>query len=378
MQTNYDYIITGTGAAGYSLLLQMCSNAFFKNKRILAIEKSEKQTNDRTWCFWQSEASYLETIVYKKWSSLRVAGSDYEKQIDISPYQYKMIRAIDFYNHAKNELAKFENITWLNAEVAQIEDTDTGVLVVANDITYYAQFVFNSIINKELRKETHHSYLLQHFRGWIVETTDAVFNPDVATFMDFNVDQKFGTAFVYVMPFTKNKALIEYTLFTKNKLTDDQYDYGLANYIAQNFKITNYKIAEIENGVIPMTDMDFSSHKKNVIDIGTAGGATRGSSGYTFTFIQKQTKAIIAALVNKEHPKQQSVVLGSKSKFYDRVMLRVLYKNLVPGNEVFGRMFKRTSLVNILSFLNDDSSLRNDLKIILSQPKWPFIKALFK
>jgi len=49
----YDYIIIGAGAAGLMLADTMGKDAFFAEKSILLLDKDTKETNDRTWCFWE-------------------------------------------------------------------------------------------------------------------------------------------------------------------------------------------------------------------------------------------------------------------------------------------------------------------------------------
>ena len=55
--------------------------------------------------------------------------------------------------------------------------------------------------------------LLQHFKGWVIETNEPSFDPNKATMMDFRVSQQHGTTFAYVLPFSATSALVEYTLF---------------------------------------------------------------------------------------------------------------------------------------------------------------------
>ena len=54
---------------------------------------------------------------------------------------------------------------------------------------------------------------------------------------------------------------------------------------------------EEEFGIIPMTNADFPFFKNGMYYIGTAGGQTKASTGYTFRFIQKQADAIVEQLI---------------------------------------------------------------------------------
>ena len=53
--TQYDYIIAGAGCAGLSLAVHMIHSGKFSDKKILIVDKDDKQKNDRTWCFWEKE-----------------------------------------------------------------------------------------------------------------------------------------------------------------------------------------------------------------------------------------------------------------------------------------------------------------------------------
>ena len=60
----YDYIIAGSGCAGLSLLHKILQTPSLQNKSILVIDKDQKKSNDRTWCFWEKNPGPFESIVY--------------------------------------------------------------------------------------------------------------------------------------------------------------------------------------------------------------------------------------------------------------------------------------------------------------------------
>ena len=99
LQKQYDYIFTGAGCAGLSLLVRMLKSGHFNNKDFLLIDRDQKISNDRTWCFWETGKGFFEEIVYSQWERLQFYGKDFETTLDIAPYKYKMIRGIDFYEY---------------------------------------------------------------------------------------------------------------------------------------------------------------------------------------------------------------------------------------------------------------------------------------
>src|SRR5258705_12832708 len=120
--------------------------------------------------------------------------------------------------------------------------------------------------------------------------------------MNFRSNQQYGTTFVYTMPFSETKALIEYTLFSEKLLEPFQYEAGLKEYITETLRVDSYKITETEFGIIPMTNHKFPAHEGNIINIGSAGGQTKASSGYTFRFIQKHSAEIVERLLLNKPP----------------------------------------------------------------------------
>ena len=134
-----------------------------------------------------------------------------------------------------------------------------------------ADYVFNSIVFEKDKSATSKNIyqLLQHFKGWVIETKEPSFNPDEATFMDFRVGQELGATFVYVLPTTTTSALVEYTFFNDEVLTSEKYDSLLKNYLEKYCKLTSadYTITETEIGVIPMTNHQFRSHQDNLINL---------------------------------------------------------------------------------------------------------------
>ena len=68
----------------------------------------------------------------------------------------------------------------------------------------------------------------------------------------------------------------------------------------------------------------------------------------------------------------------TKYWFYDLIFLDVLANHNEDGASLFSSMFKKANTKTIFKFLDEESSLFEDLKIILSVPPKRFIQAFFK
>lgn len=383
MSSHYDYIITGAGCAGSSLLMRMMVDPFFCEKKILVIDQSSKDSNDRTWCFWENEADLFESIVYHRWENLNFYSADFSTTLQISPYQYKMIRGIDFYQFVRKTAVSQKNIEWRSEKVSSIENQSDRVLVCTENAEYTCGYVFNSIhfteneLPAKIEKKGNH-YLLQHFAGWVIETDTDCFDPGAATFMDFRVGQEAGTTFVYVMPTSPRTALVEYTLFTESLLPGEAYDAALNDYIDRFLSINNYTIQHKEFGVIPMTNQPFSLQNGRIIQIGIAGGQAKGSSGYAYRFIQKRTASIVGSLRSGGAPEMKKSLTDRKFQLYDGVLLQVLQSGKMPGASIFAHIFQKNPAERVLRFLDNESTIWEDLQIMRSVPTQIFLPAALR
>ncbi|HEX4877903.1 MAG TPA: lycopene cyclase family protein [Chitinophagaceae bacterium] len=372
----YDYIIAGAGCAGLSLLMRMIRTGLTEKKRILLIDRDVKQHNDRTWCFWEQGKGFFEPIVYRQWGTINFFSRDFSKAMTITPYRYKMIRGIDFYRFCFEEIDRHPNIERVYGE-ARFRQTEEGFALTINDepIDTTGSVVFNSIYSPAPPGKKSLT-VLQHFKGWVIETSQDAFDPSQATMMDFRVHQRHGTSFAYVLPFSSRSALVEYTLFTPSLLKPEQYNAELRDYIGDFLGITGYDVIEEEFGIIPMTNEKFH-FKKNGWQIGTAGGQTKASSGYTFQFIQKQSDVIVSFLLDGKRL-DNIPSTASRFRFYDNTLLYILYHGKLPGDKIFSRLFQKNKPQQVLRFLDNESSLAEELKIISTLPTWPFLKAALK
>ncbi len=374
----YDYIFLGTGCASLSIIMRMLHSNKFSEKKILLIDRENKTRNDRTWCFWEQDDGFFEDIVYRKWNEVLFKSADDETiALEMNNYQYKMIRGIDFYNDCFSKIDAQKNIDIIYGEISFEETNGLLTIKVDNELLLYNKdtVIFNSLYIP-LKKQKNKFYLLQHFKGWIVESENDFFNSAKATLMDFRLQQTHGTTFVYVLPLSSTKALIEYTLFSENILPAGKYDTELKIYVEEYLGLKKYKIEEEEFGVIPMTNTHFPYYKNGMYFIGTAGGQTKASTGYTFRFIQKQADTIVSELISKGIPSKKKK-LKKRFSFYDSTLLHILSKKMLEGKLIFSALFKRNKAAHIFKFLDNETTLTEEIKLINSLPKRAFIKAGF-
>ncbi len=351
----FDYVIIGGGCAGLSLAYKLEVNNNLKDKTLAIIEPRKQYKRDKTWSFWKVFNHNFEDCVIKSWNNFTINTSEGSRELINERFPYQSIDSGKFYEKINLKLSKNPNVNFFK-NLSEINSENS--------------LIFNSVFEGELDK----SRLWQHFQGIEIEIPKDTFDDGILNLMDFKCDQRNNVHFFYTLPFSKNKALIETTWLSNLKdqsLMD--YDLQLENYIKNNLGIKNYEINFKEKGAIPLFHPSFKNDDKT-INIGSAGGMTRLSTGYTFLNIQEHTEYIVKNI--DKIKKIKTFNLGKKYQLLDKVFLKVLEKHPEKMPKIFFNMFK-TSSNTIIKFLSNKSNIYEDINIISKMPKLVFIKALF-
>ncbi|MFJ5776979.1 lycopene cyclase family protein [Streptomyces sp. NPDC093094] len=377
-----DVAVVGAGAAGLSLAHRLSGHVpGARNPAVVLVDAppGPLRPPPRTWCFWGSGRGRFDAAVRSDWRRLRVrppAGPAAED--DISPLRYKMIRSDDFEFLVARDLAASPHVRRLEATVETVEEIPGGarVRMTAPDggtRVLGARWVFDSRPLGSLPAAR--TTLLQHFHGWFVRTSRPVFDPGTADLMDFRTPQPpDGLSFGYVLPTGSHEALVEYTEFSPRVRTASGYEAAVRHYVDDVLRLGDTEIVTTETGVIPMTDAPMPRRVgASVFRIGAAGGATRPSTGYTFAGLQRQTRAVAAALRQGRTPVPPAAH-PARARAMDAVLLRALASGRVDGPALFSRLFARVPMRRLLLFLDGRTGLAEDLAIGLHTPVGPMLR----
>ena len=351
----FDYVIIGGGCAGLSLAYELEIHEKLKDKTLAIIEPRPEYKKDKTWSFWKVVTHNFDDCVKKNWENFSINISDKTNYLTCKDYPYQSIDSGLFYKKTTNRLKENKNIYFFK-NIAEINTKNS--------------FIFNSVSN--IKKS--HLNLWQHFCGVEIETKKNFFDEEIFNLMDFDCEQRESVHFFYTLPYSKKNALVETTWLSKmNDNSQKDYDQQIKDYIEKHLKIKDYKISYKEEGAIPLFYPSYE-REKNKINIGTAGGMTRLSTGYTFLNIQEHSKFIRENIENISTTKKFEI--SKKYQFLDEIFLRVLNKHPEKMSYIFFNMFK-TSPKTVIKFLSNKSNYLEDMSIILKMPKLTFIKALF-
>ena len=370
-----DILICGAGLAGLSLTYRALKSNKWLNAKIIILDNSVKRQNDKTWSFWKKGEVPFEELIYKTWNKLSVFSNSGEKiNLNSGAYSYNSINSLDFYNYVLAFLETQTNVQFLHEEVLSLDSSEQSCIAETSISTIRSNYIFNSIYEQPALKK-HTQYFLQHFKGVVIKSAEISMNTDEAFLMDFRTGQDHGTTFFYSLPISADKLFVEYTLFSKSLLKQEDYDVAIQQYIENELKLSEYEVLHTEFGVIPMTDHQFIRSKNRITNFGTIGGDTRGATGYTFINVQKTITNILEAwpvdknLLLKEH-------ISKKHKLYDAILLNVLDQKQYPGHKLFCDLFRNTDAKHIFKFLDAETSIIEDRHVIFSLNPFPFLKAL--
>jgi lycopene beta-cyclase len=351
----FDYIIIGGGCAGLSLAYELEIHNKLQNKTVAIIEPRSEYKKDKTWSFWKTADHNFDDCIKKSWKNFSINIPDKTNYLECINYPYQSIDSVLYYEKINSRLNKNKNISFFKN---------------LNEINSNNAFIFNSV--PPIKNDYHN--LWQHFCGVEIEAKSEFFDDEIFNLMDFDCEQRESVHFFYTLPYSKNKALVETTWLSKmNDDSQKDYDLQIKDYIENHLNLKDYKITYKEEGAIPLFYPSYEL-KKNKINIGTAGGMTRLSTGYTFLNIQEHSKYIRKNIENISKAKKFKI--SKKYQFLDVIFLRVLEKNPEMMPNIFFKMFK-SSPKTVIKFLSNKSNILEDLLIILKMPKWIFIKALF-
>ncbi len=351
----FDYVIIGGGCAGLSLAYELEIHEKLKNKTLAIIEPRGKYRRDKTWSFWRVTSHNFDDCVKKNWENFSINIPDKTNYLQCKSSPYQSIDSGLFYEKICNRLNENKNISFFKD---------------ASQIDLRNSFIFNSV--PSIKKD--HQNIWQHFCGVEIESKTNFFDDEIFNLMDFNCDQRESVHFFYTLPYSKNTALVETTWLSKiNDNSQKDYDKQIKNYIENHLNLKDYNIIYKEEGAIPLF-YPIDKNEKNKINIGTAGGMTRLSTGYTFLNIQEHCKYIRENIENISNVGKYRI--STKYQFLDEIFLRVLKKHPEKMPDIFFKMFKAPPKT-VINFLSNKSNFFEDLSIILRMPKLTFIKALF-
>jgi len=370
----YDHIIVGGGCAGLQLARALLDNQATCKQTVLILEASDN-VPDKSWCFWMDGDHPYSSIVDKSWSQIDITAYGDKRIENILPLQYHYISSEQFYKYHYTLFAKHPNVARKVAKVDAVAALGENVKVVADNTVYTGRHVYDSRMpTTPLPKGS----LKQHFLGWFVKSEPPCFDANTATLMDFDIADESNTGFCYVLPFTSQYALVEMTFFSEHVHEDGHYKGLLNNYLERHFPGVVFTIEKEEVGVIPMTDYRFAGKlAPNMLNIGTSGGMTKPSTGFTFMRILRDSEEIVRQVATGAPDIKKYRGSTSRFWFYDVLLLGILSRKPALMKGLMYKLFKAQSFRQVLLFLDERTQPWQEASLFMRLPIGLFVYQVF-
>ncbi len=368
---HYDFIFAGGGMSALMLAYLIKSEKTLADSTMLVVDPNVDSPESKNICFWADCLPDLPLTLKGKWDSLSFGGEKGEKTRSIDPFSYYCFDAATLLTELKNKLKAAGGVTFLEDKVIGMDET--RVHLGHSPVEYVArQYVFDSLPPVGVSVS-----LWQHFLGWEIDSTkDSELDTQALTLMDFRVDQSEGPAFMYFLPFSPRKALVEITLMSSDVLSVKHYETYIEEYLTTHFPKLDFSLRHIEQGKIPMQQFCHGAASPGQIRLGIKGGMAKPTTGYTFLNSYQQARQIVQQLVaggslnSLPTPKK-------RFEFYDRLLLSIIRRDPRAVKPIMESLFYRNRYSTLLAFLSESTSLLQETGILWSLPWKPFLHALY-
>lgn len=314
---------------------------------------------DRTLCVWGRPLPLLDAAIIAEWSQLRFGYGNESWCCELGAWTYRQYTA-----------ASLRSLVDAHGPIHRVVEC-------AQDPTPSDILYLDSRPNQPLTKPASIS-LLQHFLGRRIRSSSAVFDPDTAVMMDFRTDQTDGVCFIYVLPYSSTEALVECTVFGPTVWSADQYEQRLDEYIATIIGCTEYTIVATESGVIPMNDRRVLRNRgQNWIAIGSGAAITKPTTGYMVARCFRDAQHVLAQ-VEKAEPSLELRKTPARFLWYDVLLLRIIRDEPGVVPKILSTLFKRNPIHRILMFLDEQTTVSQEILLFMRLPWMPFLRAIFR
>ena len=359
-------VIIGGGLASLYLAFRLSN----QNQTKIQVIDSGEQRPDHLWGFWDKGETYLrQTVPYslREYKSAQIKFCDSSQKICFGQYVYRVVSSSAYEEFLRGQ-ALSNGVNIIEDSVVCTSSASGKFLIECQKRgRLSADLLFDS-----RSQQTPDGAMLQHFVGKKISFDKEVFNPKVATLMDFSVDQSEGLHFIYCLPFSPTEALLESTVFSTTLLAESWYEGQIESYIRDNLKLDKFQVNSIEQGCIPL--FNGAIHDSNGIPIGLRAGARRASTGYAFSQIHRQIDELMGQWENGKSLKTRPGCDFIERRM-DEVLLKVLNDNKGLGPSIFMNMVKSLSGNEFAEFMCGYSSYTTRARLVSSLPKQPFLRA---
>ena len=376
-----DAVVVGGGASGLSLVCHLAAAGWHGD--VLLVDDGAVPPDAPAWAYWSRGEGLLDGAASPGSDRLRVRGPGLDRTFDLGPYRYRTITGPRLRQAADLLLAGAPGTRQVPGRVTEVSQDGVGALVRVEPLdgsaprTVRTRWVFDSV-GPEIADPPATTPHLE-FVGHRVECDADVFDPAVPTLMDFRTDQSAGLAFLYVLPTSPRAALVEHTRFVVpggRARPDADHQAALSRALA-DLGASHHRVVGVEQGTIPLHVAPPDRPAGCVVPLGTPAGMVKASTGYGYDRIQRHSAHIARSLVRRGHPFD---VPGPDRwhRGLDALLLEVVRDEPEAVVAVFSRLFAKNPAERVLAFLDEDTTLLEELLLFCTLPVAPYRRAVVR
>jgi lycopene beta-cyclase len=379
MTHDVDLLILGGGCTGLSLSMKLAQFGQ-QAPSTLILEQRSFYENDRTWCFWGDEKTPFALQAQYQWPVVKVVNDGLVVSVDCANTPYRMLAAEQFYSAAVAAIATVPQLhLQMQSQVVSEPVFYAGRWHVTTSVGSASAAMLVDTRPQRL-PATNGALMWQSFVGYEIDCSQPVFDANCAELMNFSMASTERVAFIYVLPLSRTRALVEFTVFSEIPPTFDALAADLDRAIAQRIEGLTFTVRRSEKGMLPMGLMPSSADvtpapTSSYVRVGLFAGAARPATGYAFQRIQRWAAVCAKVISGGGLPvghAQDPVLLA----WMDSLFLKVIRHQPQLAPALFMRLFSHVSSDRAIRFLGDRGTFVDYMAMAWALPSRPFLQQL--
>lgn len=360
--TEYDYILVGGGLQSGLLALALAEHR--PAARVCVLEAADRVGGNHTWSFHAADVppgaeALIDPLVAASWPGYEVRFSDFTRVV---PSRYATVTAGRFDAVVRKVIAErgwdLRLRTRADVVTARRVTLDTGEALDGR-----------CVIDARGPRDAG-GCGFQKFLGLEVETTTPW--PDrLPVVMDAAVPQDDGFHFVYTLPLSPTRVLVEDTYFSDTP----GLDYPVARRRVEEYlgaRVGGWKVVREEFGVLPMPWQPGPPPPPGGPLVGGyAGGWFHPATGYSFPVALRF--AVAVAAVHPEEAQRAAAALADRLSprwRFARFLNRLLFRLVPPDarRQVFARLYRTLPPSVLARFYALEFTAADAARIVVGRP----------
>jgi lycopene beta-cyclase len=346
--------IVGAGVSGLLLARSVLDHTQAK----ITLVASRRPLRPHLLSYWSATPTPFDSHAAASWSTIAVVADERVSRLPLTRQRYQTFHAQAWADEFLGDLRRSGRVALVDAWVDEIEDDLLHPAVITDGQRLTADWVFDS-------RTSHVSPdYWQRFEGWELVFDHREIDPSVATLLDFRTEQRGDFRFIYLLPISARHLFIEHV-----STSPCDHAAAIELYLREVLALDRWVIVDREGGTTPLFRRPPPRGEGRVIRIGVGAGLAKPCTGYALMRMWRDAEQIARRLAKGDHPAGHPEGL-SLYRVADLFCVDLLRTNPGRLEPLMHALFSRVSGDAVLSFLDGQASLRDQLAVARAMPEW--------